>query len=495
MFHVKRRAQTSASSEYAPENHEPGSPQRRTGSWRFWHPMLRSIRNHFSRRGHTPLWFPFGIAALIVLCVVVLPSGATGSPAFGQPLGTRSDFASGLVIVRRKPGVSQARLARLALNSQALLPSGLTGIDLLHVPAGQELATAARLQQSGDVVFAEPDYRRFAALTPNDPLYSSQWALPKINAPTAWQTTLGSTSVTVAVIDTGFDLTHPDRPVNLVAGPTFVSQPDQSCPPEGQNGPNDDEGHGTHVGGIIAAATNNQIGVAGLAPGVNLLVIKAGDCTGSFLDSDIATAIQYATDHGARVINMSFGGTDPSNTLADAVQYAASKGVLLVAAAGNDGANEQFFPASYPQVMAIAASNSSDSIAWFSNWGPQIAVAAPGVGILSTIAPVGQYVGQDYYYLSGTSMASPHVAAIAGLILSAYPSLTSSQVVQAIETGAVPLGPICPDPYFGYGRVDAASALNFARQLAIPSTSTASTGYAYHQFFPLITQQVCRLVG
>ncbi|HUX87282.1 MAG TPA: S8 family peptidase [Chloroflexota bacterium] len=496
---MKRRGRISAPRGQAPGGQAARTRERQPGWLGFWHRLSSTIRVPSPRKGNAPRWLSFAIAALIALSAVVLPSGETGSPVFGHPLATRSAFAAGLVLVRRKPGVSRARLASFAANRQAPLPSGFTGVDLLHVPAGQEQATAARLRQSGDVVFAEPDYRRFATLTPNvtpnDPLYSAQWALPKIDAPTAWQTTLGSANVTVAVIDTGFDLTHPDRPVNLVAGPTFVSQPDQSCAFEDPNVPYDDEGHGTHVGGIIAAATNNGIGVAGLAPGVSLLVIKAGDCTGSFLDSDIAAAIQYATDHGARVINMSFGGTDSTSTLADAIQYAASKGVMLVAAAGNDGSNEQFYPASYSQVLAIAASNSSDGIAWFSNWGPQIAVAAPGVGVLSTIAPVGQYAGQDYYYLSGTSMASPHVAAIAGLILSAYPSLTTGQVVQAIEQGAMPLGPLCPDPYYGYGRVNAADALNFARQLAIPATSIASTDYAYHQFFPLITQQSCRLVG
>src|SRR5262249_38196184 len=162
------------------------------------------------------------------------------------------------------------------------------------------------------------------------------------NAPAAWSTTEGSTAVTVAVIDTGYDLSHPDRPVNLIQGPTYTSAsaPYDGCPPEGTSGPNDDQGHRTHVGGTTAPALNHGQGVAGLAPGVALLVIKAGDCVGSFADSDVIQALGYAASSGAKVINMSFGGPGYDSALNAAVQSAWSSGAVLVAAAGNDGSNE-----------------------------------------------------------------------------------------------------------------------------------------------------------
>ncbi|MGH7862360.1 MAG: S8 family serine peptidase, partial [Candidatus Dormibacteraceae bacterium] len=362
------------------------------------------------------------------------------------------------------------------------------GIEKLRVAPGQEEVTALRLRQSGLVEAASPEYLRHLAVVPDDHYYPEQWSLPKIDAPTAWMTTLGSPKVMVAVIDSGDDFSHPDRPVHLIAGPTFVSSPSPSCPPEGVNGPDDDNGHGTHVGGIVAAAFDNGIGVAGLAPGVSVLVIKAADCTGLLADSDIAQAIQDAADSGAKVINLSFGGPAPDPILDQAVQYAWGKGAVLVAAAGNDGSNEAFYPASIPDVMAISATDQNDAIAQFSNRGPEIAVAAPGVGIWSTVPTFVSSTG--YAQESGTSMAAPHVSAVAGLVWSIAPGFTNAQVVQAVERGAVRIGTVCPDTAFGYGRVDAAGALAAVRTLTAASNRIAS-GLTFRVFLPSVANSRC----
>ncbi len=404
------------------------------------------------------------------------PAGSTAT----QPL------VSGIVLVEAKPGADQARILGVAGALAAPVPIQQLGILKIRVAAGQEEAAAGRLRQSGLVDVASPDYVRHVLMIPDDPYYPEQWALPKIDAPTAWQTTLGSPSVTVAVIDTGYDFSHPDRPIHLIAGKTFVSSPSSTCPPI--NGVQDDEGHGTHVGGIVAAAFDNGIGVAGLAPGATILVIKAADCTGNLADSDIAQSIHYAADSGANVINLSFGGTAPDPVLSQAVQYAWNKGAVLVAAAGNDGSSQPFYPASIPDVLSVAATDQNDAIASFSNRGSDIAVAAPGVGIWSTVPSFVSSTG--YASESGTSMAAPYVSAVAALVWSVDTGLSNSQVDQAIEQGSVAIGGGCPSSSVAYGRVDASGALAAARRIASMESHT-NAKLSYRIFFPLVFNEAC----
>jgi thermitase len=425
----------------------------------------------------------------VVLAGWQLPVAATGMPTL---FATRTgpDFAAGIVLAKPRAGIAPARIASLA-GAQSISTLARLGIVKMHVTPGQERAMTSRLRQSGLVDFASPDYFRHVALTPNDPDYQYQWALPKVDAPTAWQTSLGSSHVVVALIDTGYDFTHPDRPAHLIAGPTYTSYATlDGCAPETTSVPQDDNGHGTHVGGIIAAAFDNGIGVAGLAPNTSLLIIKAADCSGSLADSDVAQALVYAADAGARVINMSFGGSDASDVLNQAVQYAAAKGAVLVAAAGNQSSNAPFYPAWLPNVVAVSATDSNDTVASFSNYGPDIAVAAPGVSILSTVPTFDNPSG--YAEDTGTSMAAPHVSAIAGLVLSVAPVLTNTQVVQAIERGATAIGEVCPSIFYGYGRVDAAGALTAAETIASAGLRTTQD-LPYHSFLPLVASQHCGL--
>jgi thermitase len=427
-----------------------------------------------------------------------LPVGAR-SAAATPAASAAAPFVPGIIVAKRKPSTSADVLARAVVGATSMTTLPLDRVEVLNVRPGQELATVASLSTSGLVEYAEPDYLMHTAdITPNDPDFSQQWALPKIEAPTAWQATLGSNRVTVAVIDTGYDLTHPDRPVNLVAGPTYTSgsAPFETppCPAEGTNGPQDDYGHGTHVGGIVAAAFNNDQGVVGVSPDVTEMVIKAGDCDGNLADTDVALAIQYAQVNGARVINMSFGGSTDSQVIDDAIQGAWSAGLILVAAAGNEHSTAPFYPASTSNVVAVSATDQSDNLASFSNWGADIAVAAPGESILSTIAPdapINPSPGSDYALLSGTSMAAPHVAAVAALVLSTTCGRSNAQIVSALEQGATQLDPPMPNTQFGYGRIDAVGALK-AAGVAIPALpGPTPVGVTPRWIFPLVPLERC----
>lgn len=313
---------------------------------------------------------------------------------------------------------------------------------LVSIPKGSSLSEVAEdLLKHKQIEFVEPNYQVTNSFTPKDPLYSKQWHLKKIQASKAWDQTKGTTSVIVAVIDGGVQTTHPDlkgkmvSPYNAVTkGKTFQAT-----------------AHATHVAGIIAA-TLNTAGGAGVAPNVKIMPINVftGDSANMY---DVANAIRYAADHDADIINMSLGGYYYSYDLHYATEYAKSKGVLVVAAAGNDDTYEETYPASLDGVIGVSATNSGDEITQFSNYGYSIDIAAPGEGIYSTIN------GSKYSAMNGTSMASPVVAGVAALILSKNPLMTADQVETVLQKSSVDLGNIGWDGYYGYGRVDAYKAL------------------------------------
>jgi len=281
---------------------------------------------------------------------------------------------------------------------------------------------------------------------PNDPYYGSQWGLTRVRAPEAWALSTGQ-GVLIAVLDTGTDYTHPDLSgkVRTDIDRDFVNNDDDAM---------DDNGHGTHVSGIAAAATNNSRGVAGMGWDASILPVKVMDSNGSGNSSLLATGIYYAADHGARVINMSLGGlySCPSD-LQTAVDYAYSRGVLLVAAAGNNGANRTVFPANCAHVLGVAATGYYDTLASFSVTGTHVSVAAPGEDIYSTL----RYGG--YGDMDGTSMATPFVAGLAALVYARFPTYTPDQAASAILDNAQDLGSTGWDIYYGCGRIDAFRAL------------------------------------
>lgn len=283
---------------------------------------------------------------------------------------------------------------------------------------------------------------------PNDLLFSKyQWNLPAIETNRGWNLSKGSNNVIIAVVDTGVDLQHTDLKGQLVQGYNVID-PDKE--------PLDDVGHGTHVAGIIGALVNNGEGVAGMSWYNKIMPVKALDSSGSGTTYAVAEGIIWATDHGAKVINLSLGNYADSRFLHDAVKYAYDRDVLLVAASGNDNTERPGYPAAYPEVMAVGATNPDMTRAEYSNFGDYIDVAAPGTNIAST------YPGNQYAALSGTSMASPHVAAMAGLIRSLNPNLTNNEVKDIMIRQAVDLGQKGKDKYYGSGRIDVLKSLQAA---------------------------------
>lgn len=268
------------------------------------------------------------------------------------------------------------------------------------------------------------------------------WGVTRIDAPSAWAHATGK-EVRVGVVDTGVNMTHPDLAGNVKAGFDAISETE---------GVGDDNGHGTHVVGTIAAL-DNGFGVVGVAPEAHIYAVKSFDSKGKGIASDIIQGIAWCIDQGVRIINMSFGTVDSNKALELAISKAAEAGVLLVAASGNTGGrNTVLYPARDPHVVAVAASTEDDQIAAFSSSGPEVDIAGPGADIYST------YTGQRYKTLSGTSMACPHVTGVAALVLSAVPQLSAKEVEGLIcETATLISG--FPREQQGAGLVNARAAV------------------------------------
>ncbi|WP_054024236.1 S8 family peptidase [Bacillus sp. FJAT-28004] len=308
-------------------------------------------------------------------------------------------------------------------------------------------------KQTWNTEYTEPHYlyltnETSAAIVPNDALYSEyQWNLPSIETEKGWGISKGNDKVIIAVLDTGVQSNHPDLKGKLAKGKNIVDE---------NAAPDDDVGHGTHVSGIIGATVNNNEGVAGLSWYNKIMPVKVLDSSGAGSTYSVAQGIIWAVDHGAKVINMSLGNYAQADFLHDAIKYAYDHDVVMIAASGNDNTDRPGYPAAYPEVFAVAATNSSKEKASFSNYGDYIDVAAPGDSIAST------YPGSQYAALSGTSMASPHVAALAGLIRSVNPELSNVEVMEIMRKSAIDLGAKGKDDYFGYGEIDVDKALQAA---------------------------------
>lgn len=321
-----------------------------------------------------------------------------------------------------------------------------TDINFVVVnPKGRDKAQLmAEMRGLQHVAYVEEDYVAIAFIEPNDTYYSSQWGPQDIFAPQAWNITLGSSNVIIAIVDTGIDYTHSDLAANYIQGGyDFINN---------DNDPIDDNGHGTHVAGIAAAVTNNGVGVAGISQS-KIMAEKVLNDQGSGSYSAVASGITHAANNGAKVISMSLGGSFSSSTLLNAVNYAWSKGALIVAAAGNENSGKISYPAAYTNVIAVSALDPGDSFAYYSNHGKKVELAAPGTDVYST------YLGGGYAYLSGTSMATPFVSGSAALVLSKNGSLTNKQVRDILDKTAIDLGTRGRDMYFGYGKVNPYGAL------------------------------------
>ena len=284
--------------------------------------------------------------------------------------------------------------------------------------------------------------------TPNDTLYDRQWALEKIEAEAAWRFSTGR-DVTIAVIDSGVDLDHPELAGRVLEGYDFVNEDTQA---------DDDYGHGTLVAGVAAAAAHNDRGIAGLAWNAQILPVKVLDSQGQGVSSNLTCAIYWAADEGAEVINVSIISFGPSFGMQSAINYAANEGVLVFSASGNlfEQGNPVTYPAAHDNVIAVGATDKEDAHAWFSSAGSFVDVTAPGVGIYSLFPPT----HDEYRSVNGTSLATPHVAGLAALILSAAPGYSSEEVEAVIQESAVDLGDTGKDDKFGHGRIDASAAMS-----------------------------------
>lgn len=342
-----------------------------------------------------------------------------------------------------------------------------------------EIDPATVISQLGalpEVVDVQPNYYLSTTFIPNDADWAQQWGPLKIHCPDAWDTATGSPGVIVAIVDSGVDLNHPDLAGQLLPGRNFVNV--TGTPPLGHhfegrltnpdNNPQDEVGHGTHVAGIVGALGNNGQGVAGVVWQCKLLPVRVmyrdiNDTThqsgGSGTSANIASGIRWAASQGAKIINLSLGHYAPNDKiLADGVRFAQNLGVLVVAAMGNDHTAKPMYPAALPGVFAVGSIDQSDQRSAFGNFGPHMAVCAPGDGIHSTYFDY-QTGSSTYADLSGTSMATPHVAGVAALIWSADTTRTSADIATALRSSARTLPVVDPTQY-GSGCVDCLGALH-----------------------------------
>ena len=335
------------------------------------------------------------------------------------------------------------------------------------------------LHALGSVVLAEPNYEMNAIGIPNDPKWPSLWGMEKISAPTAWDTWKGDSNFTVAVIDTGIDYNHEDLKDSIWKNTKEIAANNVDDDGNGyiddvmgwnfywaNNNPMDGNGHGTHCAGTIAGKGNNGVGVAGVSWDAKLMPVKVLSDSGSGYNFDIYEGIMYAVNNGAKVTSNSYGGGGASSLIATALTAAQNKGVLFVAAAGNESTAASSYPAYYSKtfdnVISIASTDQNDGLSSFSNYGDGVNIAAPGRDILSTVPNNG------YQSYSGTSMATPHVAGLATLIWSQKPSLTYLEVKDAIlSTGDAVPGLV--------GKVDRGARINAKKALDKASASPAPT--------------------
>ncbi|MPY96840.1 MAG: S8 family serine peptidase [Actinophytocola sp.] len=396
-------------------------------------------------------------ASLVVLVVPLTPVPAVAAnPGFDverlaapEPTTKNQDSTADpdtlLVKFARGASVSAKRnaVARYSATRVTTLP-GLS-YELVRAP-GRAKAVARSLANDDAVADVELNHIRSATARPNDPAYTQgdQGYLRKLRLHLAWNRVKDARSQVIAVVDTGVDARHPDLSRRLVGGYNVLNP---------GRAPIDDNGHGTMVSGIAAAQTNNGEGIAGAAWNGRVMPIKVLDQDGNGTDWDIADGIKVATDRGARVINLSLGGTAPSELLREAVQYARNNGALVVAAAGNTSGNHRIYPAAYPETLAVGATDQSAGLAWFSSWGNWVDVSAPGFNIVAT------YPGNRYVIDSGTSFAAPLVSGIASLVRAKHPRRAPGWVHRQLRRTARDAGPRGIDPYYGWGVVDAFRAV------------------------------------
>jgi subtilisin family serine protease len=403
------------------------------------------------------------ITAKVIIPFIAVSLSVRGQNQEHLPqIARNGGHISGRLIVQLHRDANPDAVAQtLAVHGSAIhktIPQLRTHV--IRVPEAVIDRVAASLERTGLFTIVEQDHVAQGAALPNDPSFASEWHLSKIKASSAWDLTKGSSSIKVAVVDSGVDPTHPDLASKLVPGWNFVSDNSDT---------RDSQGHGTAVAGALAAATNNYTGVAGVAWSNPIMPLVVLDSNNYASYSDVASAITYAADHGARIINVSLGGSSASSTLQSAVDYAWNKGAVVFAAASNNSSSSPYYPAACRNVVAVSATTQSDTFASFSNYGSWITISAPGDNILTTTK------GGGYGSWYGTSLATPVAAGVGALVFSRNPALSSSQLFNILKQNSDDLGSGGFDPYFGWGRVNAYRAVAAAGGTTVTSSPTTSS--------------------
>jgi len=367
-----------------------------------------------------------------------------------------SSAIPGELVVRYRAGVKADAADTLEKAHGAAKKTEIAAlrVRVLRVSNGVEDKVMRELAADPSVEFVERDFAVAATMTPNDYWWPNQWSQVKTRTNLAWDLTQGSASVVIASLDTGVDLTQPDLQGKLVGGYNTLS---------GSSEATDDNGHGTWAAGVAGAASNNSIGVASYCWRCSLMPVKVLGADGTGTMSNVAAGITWATDHGARVISMSLSGPIGTSALQSAVQYAHSRGVILVAAAGNSGNSTQGYPAAYSEVLGVAGTDPNDALYSWSSYGSWVKLAAPGCSYTT---------GRAGWYGSfcGTSAATPVVAGIAGLALSYSPNASNTAVEAALEASALKISAAV-----AYGRVDAYATLLALGASATPAPAPTPT--------------------
>jgi len=367
------------------------------------------------------------------------------------------DFIADQLLVQARGGVSDKWAARVFSKHGASIIETIPAVHtyVVSVPAQKLDSVRRALAREPQFKSVSKNFARRLQLIPNDYWYPGEWHLPIIEAPQAWDITIGNPNVVIAIVDSGVSPVA-DLAAKLLPGTNLIDS----------TGTEDDLNHGTGVAGVAAASSNNSIGVASIAWLNDILPVKIFNSTGTTTCSAVDNGIIWAADNGASVINMSFSGTSECSGESSAISYAWNKGAMLVAAAGNSSSSTPNYPAAYSNVLAVSATTSTDSFLSSSDFGNWISVSAPGCGIYTT------YNNGGYGGSCGTSIAAPVVSGVAALVMSANLGLSNAQVNSIIEQSADDLGTPGYDEYYGWGRVNAYKAVLAATGTAGPPPDT-----------------------
>ena len=432
---------------------------------------------------------------LLISLISIIPAQVVQA-ADPQPEGTTYPYATDHLIIKLREearvdigtiSTHIASLDRTLTEMKAVALEALPGLPdtylvKLDSKGANILSAVNALSNDPAVEYAEPDYLAKFASIPDDPRFSEQWSLTKVQAENAWDQTMGAPSVVIAIIDSGIDLTHEDLAPNLWTNPGEI--PANSIDDDNNgfvddvqgwnfvnatNNVQDFIGHGSMVAGVAAARTNNTLGIAGMCGNCRIMPVKVTQVSGFANYSDIAAGVIYATNKGARVINLSVGGYADSPTLRNAINAALADGIVVVGGAGNDNSSNLFYPAAYEGVIAVAGTDENDQRVNSSNYGSWVDISAPGVNILSTTLG-------DYASDAGTSYAAPFVSGAAGLLLSLHPDWTPAMVRSQFLHTTDAIDGLNPgfEELLGSGRLNAAAATQPAHPILVYNTYTGN---------------------